>query len=84
MTMKVRGSGSHSPSGATACHCETVLPVENLSERYGLVEEPATMMLDSPPHHQRRESLEKEAADQLSDIMHEELIADMEARQCRL
>lgn len=59
------------------CHCEAVRPVENLDERYGLVEEPEEIL-------QQRHSLEKEAADRVAEIMHAELVADMEAAQCRL
>lgn len=72
MTFKAR----HCPHNASGyhhnCHCETVTPLENLRERYGLVEEPAKT---------RRDSLEGEAADEMADIMHEELMADLEARQ---
>lgn len=60
------------------CHCEGVTPIENLTERYGLVDEPVDMEIE------RRRSIEKQAMDQVSEIMHEELIADMEARQARL
>jgi len=59
------------------CHCESVTPVENLSERYGLVEEPEEI-------EQKRKSLEKQAADEVAEIMHAELLADMEAKQSRL
>ncbi|EXJ77433.1 hypothetical protein A1O3_09659, partial [Capronia epimyces CBS 606.96] len=40
MTIKAR-SCPHSAAGHHhACHCESVTPTENLTERYGLVEEP--------------------------------------------
>lgn len=53
------------------------MPSENLTERYGLVEEPEEV--------QRRSlSSEKQAADEVAEIMHAELIADMEARQSRV
>ncbi|EXJ59222.1 hypothetical protein A1O7_06654, partial [Cladophialophora yegresii CBS 114405] len=57
------------------CNCETVIPRENLDERYGLVEEVSEI-------GQRRHSLDQEAAGRLADIMHQELMSDMEARQC--
>ncbi|KEF51142.1 uncharacterized protein A1O9_12756 [Exophiala aquamarina CBS 119918] len=60
------------------CHCEGITPVDNLTERYGLVDEPFEMEIE------RRRSIEKQAMDKVADIMHEELIADMEARQGRL
>ncbi|KIW67822.1 hypothetical protein PV04_07048 [Phialophora macrospora] len=59
------------------CNCETIIPQENLDERYGLVEEPQEMM-------RKRDSLDQEAAGRLADIMHQELVSDMEARQCML
>ncbi|KAL2429246.1 hypothetical protein ABEF95_001646 [Exophiala dermatitidis] len=71
MTIKARPSchHQHHPAGYHHdCHCERVTPVENLSERYGLVEEPEDM-------------LEAAAAHEVAEIMHEELVADMEARQ---
>ncbi|OQV04347.1 hypothetical protein CLAIMM_09243 [Cladophialophora immunda] len=58
------------------CNCQSVLPEENLEERYGLVEEPAQT--------RRKLSLEKGAANQLADIMHAELISDMAARNSHL
>ena len=59
------------------CNCETVIPQDNLGERYGLVEEPQGI-------RRKRDSLDQEAASRLADIMHQELVADMEARQCML
>jgi hypothetical protein len=59
------------------CNCETIIPQENLDERYGLVEEPQEI-------RRKRESLDQESAGRLADIMHQELISDMEARQCML
>lgn len=59
------------------CHCENVTPVENLAERYGMVEEPTEIEL-------KRRSTEQEAMNKVAEIMHQELLADMEARQCRL
>ncbi|OAP61045.1 hypothetical protein AYL99_06049 [Fonsecaea erecta] len=58
------------------CNCQAVLPVENLEERYGLVGEPAQT--------RRKLSLEKGAATQLAEIMHAEMMSDMEARNSRL
>jgi len=60
------------------CHCEEITPTENLTERYGKVDEPTDMEIE------RRRSIEKQAMDQVAKIMHEELIAGMEARQARL
>lgn len=68
----------HSNSYHHDCHCESVTPIENLSERYGMVDESTEMEVD------RRRSIEKQAMDQVAEIMHEELMADMEARQGRL
>ncbi|ETI21821.1 hypothetical protein G647_05890 [Cladophialophora carrionii CBS 160.54] len=59
------------------CNCETIIPRENLDERYGLVEEPEEI-------RRKRDSLDQEAAGRLADIMHQELVSDMEARQCML
>jgi len=59
------------------CNCETIIPQDNLSERYGLVEEPQEI-------RRKRDSLDQEAASQLAEIMHQELMSDMEARQCLL
>ncbi|EXJ82077.1 hypothetical protein A1O1_08146 [Capronia coronata CBS 617.96] len=77
MTIKSRPC-HHTASGYHHdCHCERVTPVENLSERFGLVEEPEEIV-------QLRRSLEMEAADQMTEIMHEELVADLQARQMRM
>jgi hypothetical protein len=77
MTIKSR-TCAHGKSGYHHdCHCEKVTPFENLSERYGLVEEPEETV-------QQRRSLEHQAAEQLAEILHEELVADMEARQSKV
>jgi hypothetical protein len=78
ITVKAHRSCRHNKTGYHHnCHCDTVTPVENLSERYGLVEEPEEIQ-------RKRQSMEKEAADEVTEIMHEELMADMEAGQSRL
>ncbi|OCT52275.1 hypothetical protein CLCR_09079 [Cladophialophora carrionii] len=59
------------------CNCETIIPQENLDERYGPVEEPEEI-------RRKRDSLDQEAAGRLADIMHQEPVSDMEARQCML
>jgi len=76
--VKHRPCRQHSNSYHQDCHCESVTPVENLSERYGIVDEPTEMEIG------RRRSMEKDTMDRVTEIMHEELIADMEARQARL
>ncbi|KAK5053721.1 hypothetical protein LTR84_001682 [Exophiala bonariae] len=76
--VKHRPCRQHSTSYHHDCHCESVTPIENLSERYGIVDEPTEMEIDW------RRSMEKDAMDRVTEIMHEELIADMEARQARL
>ncbi|KAI1630226.1 hypothetical protein EDD37DRAFT_90594 [Exophiala viscosa] len=79
---QTHSDGTHSPTQMTTkhnsgfqhnCHCEVVTPTENLSERYGLIEEPGIIL-------EKRASLEKEAANKVSEIMHDEMVADMEAR----
>jgi len=59
------------------CNCESIIPQDNLDERYGLVEEPRRL-------GRKRDSLDQETAGRLADIMHQELMADVEARQCML
>jgi hypothetical protein len=59
------------------CNCEMVIPQENLTDRYGLVEEPVELK-------RKRDSLDQDTAGRLADIMHQELVSDMEARQCML
>ena len=81
ITLKSKPCSHNSSSSATGyhhdCHCETVTPVDNLSARYGQIEDPARNVV-------RRKSTEKEAMDLVHEIMHEELLADMEAKQSRL
>lgn len=67
----------HSAGYQHNCHCDVVTPTENLSERYGLVEEPEIIL-------EKRISLEKHAANKVAEIMHDEMVADMEAKQSRL
>jgi hypothetical protein len=67
----------HSAGYQHNCHCDVVTPTENVSERYGLVEEPEIIL-------EKRISLEKHAADKVAEIMHDEMVADMEAKQSRL
>lgn len=73
ITVKAR-SCRHNKSGYHHdCHCSSVTPVENLSERYGLVEEPQEIS-------RKTQSLDKQAAEKVAEIMHDELLADMEAQ----
>ncbi|KIX95344.1 uncharacterized protein Z520_08861 [Fonsecaea multimorphosa CBS 102226] len=77
MTVKEGGSRcAHYGHHSNNCNCQSVLPVENLDARYGLVEEPAQT--------RRKLSLEQGAATRLADIMHAELVSDMEARNSHL
>ncbi|KAK5279588.1 hypothetical protein LTR20_002685 [Exophiala xenobiotica] len=73
MTVK-HPSAQHSSGYNNKCHCETIIPTENLSERYGLVEEPEEIK-------PKRQSLDAQAANGMAEIMREEMMADMEARQ---
>ncbi|KIW13416.1 hypothetical protein PV08_08604 [Exophiala spinifera] len=75
MTRKNSSTPHNSASNAN-CHCETIIPGDNLDERYGLVEEPEEIK----PRRQRA-SLDQQAAEQMAQIMREELIADLRARQ---
>ena len=59
------------------CDCETVIPQEDLGTRYGLVEEPDEI-------RRKRDSLDRETASQLAEIVNQELMSDMEARQCMI
>ncbi|KIV89037.1 hypothetical protein, variant [Exophiala mesophila] len=77
MTVKPRACRHNSSGYHHDCHCESVKPVDNLSARYGIDDH-------SGPIKVRRQSTEQEAMDQVSEIMHEEMLADMEARQSRL
>ena len=77
MTLKSRICHHNESGYHHECHCETVTPTENLTERYGLGEEPGEI-------EQKRKRLEQQAAAEVAGIMHEELLADMEARQSRL
>ncbi|KAJ9639311.1 uncharacterized protein PV06_10028 [Exophiala oligosperma] len=72
--MTLKQSAQHNSGSNTKCHCETILPSDNLDERYGLVEEPEEIK-------PQRQSLDHQAADQMAQIMREELIADLRARQ---
>ena len=76
MTVKYP-SARHNSGYNNKCHCETVIPTENLSERYGLVEEPEEIKPE-------RQSLDAQAANEMAEIMREEMVADMEARQSML
>ena len=78
---QTHSDGTHSPTQMTTkdgsgyhhnCRCEVVTPTENLSERYGLIEEPTIIL-------EKRMGLEKQAADKVSEIMHDEMVADREA-----
>jgi len=82
LVSQTHSDGTHSPTQMTTkhssgyhhnCRCEVVTPTENLTERYGLVEEPGIIL-------EKRASLDKEAANKVSEIMHDEMMADMEAR----
>ncbi|KIW82425.1 hypothetical protein Z517_05452 [Fonsecaea pedrosoi CBS 271.37] len=76
MTVKEAAQSHHYGHHHNKCNCQTVLPEENLEERYGLVGEPALT--------RRKLSLEEGAANQLASIMHAELISDMKARNNHL
>lgn len=56
------------------CNCEMTIPQENLDERYGLVEEPQQI-------RRKRSSVDRDAANHFKDIMHQELVSDVDARQ---